>query len=156
MKPSVTQSIGNKTHAITKRMSRLDILNKNPDYEYAFRLRKELEEGGGVDQYGYECVGHGNENGERWALPIGAPKSKGKKQMILQDVVLCRRKKEVGAYFRVQENQKYNSQKMLIKTIAQRAQVRLREADPNARASMDISGIDFTQRVGPEETVSGG
>jgi hypothetical protein len=153
MKPSKTLEKGTNTQSKLNRFSRLDIKNKNPNYEYCFCSRKEVEQGGGTDQYGFAPVAHGNSDGEDWAIPLGG--GKNNKQKILQDTILCRRRKEVGDIFRAQENVKYNSQKNLIKQAAPNAQAKLRQLDPKATVTDQISGVEFTQKVGPNEASGG-
>ena len=142
MRASKTQAQGRTQAAI--RPSRLAIENKDPNYDYSFRRRKDIEEGGGQDLLGYEPVGVGNSNGERFAIPV-ATKTRGKKQLVMQDTMLCRRHKETSRYFKQFEDQKYNSQMKLIKDAASNARVKLR--DINGTVTDEIKG-DFTQRPG--------
>jgi hypothetical protein len=158
MKPSRTQASRTISQK-TKRPSGLEIVNKHPDFEYSFRLRKEVEEGGGQDRYGYEPVTAANTSGEARAITF-APGMKSKKApgaILLQDTMLCKRPKQVAAYFKSLEDEAYNSHMEMIKNSAQRAQVRLRQVDGSATVTDQTSGIDFTQRVGPnmEESANG-
>jgi len=147
MKPSKTQQ--NKTQNFSTQHSRCDVLNKDPDYDYCFRRKRDIEEGGGMDQYGWQPVGEGNESGEKPAIPF-LVNTKAKKQIAFDDVVLCRRKKEVTRYFKQIEDDAYNAQQRFIATAAKRAQVSLRQLDQTATVE-DQSEIKFTQRPGPTE-----
>ena len=152
MRSAKTQSIGAKTKNFSPQISRLAILGKNPAYDYSFRRKKEIEEGSGMDEYGYEHVGIGNTDGETWATPVPL-KSKGARQIVYQDTILCRRKKEVSQYFINQENEKYNTQKQMISESARNARIQLRKLDPNAVVTDDIKSSDgFSQRPGPTES----
>ena|SRR3990167_2096498 len=150
MRASRTQAIGSRTPKNAP-ISRLDILNKEPGFDYSFRRRKDVEEAGGVDEYGWEPVGVDNHKGEAWALPFPV-KTKGRKQLVFQDTILCKREHKFTAYFQRMENKKYNSQKMLITEAAGHAKARLRELDPNVRFEDGVKSSDgFSQRKGPSE-----
>jgi hypothetical protein len=148
MKASKTQEIGTRTKT-TRRISRVDVANKDPNFDYCFRSRKDIEEGGGIDNHGWEVIGANNSNGECTQVP--GLKTRGKKQVAFSDVVLCKRSKEITSYYKDLEDEKYNAQKELIRTAAPRAQARLRELDPNARVVDGSSGVDYDQRTGPTE-----
>lgn len=147
---SKTSQNGLKTAQNFKGQS-LVVLNKDPNYDYSFRRKAEVEQGGGVDRYGYEPITKGNSNGESWAIPYMSTKTKGSGQIVLEDVILCKRPKEVSTYFKSIEDERYNSQKLLIKNAAKNAQVKLRQLDPSATVTDSSSGINFTQRKGPTE-----
>lgn len=150
MRAARTQAIGSRTPQNAP-VGRLEVLNKEPGFDYSFRRKKEIEEGGGIDEYGWEPVGVDNNKGEAWALPFPV-KTKGRKQLIFQDTILCKREKKITSYFRQLENQKYNSQKMLIAEAAGRAKAQLRQLDPNAMFQDDTKSSDgFSQRKGPSE-----
>lgn len=151
MRSSKTQSIGSKTPQNALIASRLAVSNKNPAYDYSFRRTKDIEEAGGMDEYGWESVGMSNHDGEAWALPFPM-KTKGHKQIKFHDTILCRRKKEISKYFRQQEDDKYNTQKLLIVEAAGRARAQLRKFDPKAEVQDNVKSSDgFSQRPGPSE-----
>lgn len=151
MRASRTQSVGQKTKEMTMRPSRLNILGKDPNFDYCFRLKSEIEAGGGQDDYGYEAVGATNHAGESWSIP-GALKTAGKRQMIYADTVLCKRPKEATRYFKQIEDEKYNAQKKFIRDSAKNTRIKLRELDHSAIVEDQITG-DFTQRAGITEEV---
>lgn len=146
-----------KTSSIkTLRVSGLEITNKDPDCDYSFRRKREIEEGGGVDQYGYEPVTSENSVGEVRNIPFATAKMKTKTGMIaFHDTVLCKRPKEVSRYFQAIEDEKYNSQKEFVRTAASRAQIKMREIDPSAVIQDHSKGLNFTQRPGPTEEKDG-
>jgi len=150
-----TKTTKSKTKDKTTRVSVLDIANKDPNYDYCFRRRQDVVDG--VDKYGYEPVGEGNNSGEKWALPFKTSRNKSKNTFVHDDVILCRRSLEARDYFKEKENEKYNAHKNLIRTAASRAQVQLRKLDQNATVRDESHGINFTQRSGPnqEEEVHG-
>ena len=149
---SKTQSVGYRTQSTARRPSHLNVTGKDPAFDYCFRKREEIEKGGGIDQYGYEPVGRENNSGEDWALPDvikSAHKKRSGKSLIFEDVILCKRPKEVSQYFQQIEDQKYNLQVNLIKEAAPRAQAKLRMGDQRATVTSDMSGMDLSHRKGP-------
>lgn len=149
---SKTQDVA--SGARTKRQhavySALDIANKDPNFDYSFRLRKEIEEGGGVDIYGFEPINEGNTSGEAWQGPIKALQKRGKSSIVYQDTILCRRPKEVAEYFQSVNNTRYNNQISFVKSIAPEANVKLRNMNSDSGVTMDVKGKnDFTQKTGP-------
>lgn len=153
MKASKTQAIGHKT-APKVRHSFLSVKNKDPRFDYCFRSRKDIEEGGGEDRYGWVPVGATNSAGEEWDIPHPPVQHKGRKQIILQDTILCKRPKQTTKYFKGIEDQKYNAQVSLVKNAARNAQVRLRQAQREAGLEADAmvedrSTIQLKQRQGP-------
>jgi len=159
---SKTEEIGTKTQqrAMGAEHSRLSVRNKDPNMDYSFRARKEIEEGGGQDSWGFVPVGSLNSKNEEWDMPDGFEKvqgTKGKKQLLLGDTVLCKRPKKVAEYFKRQEDMKYNAQINLVKTASKRAEVKLRNID-GAKVRDDGSkfeGQGFTDRVIPSDQGDG-
>lgn len=158
MKASKTKQIGTRTNRKVTRRSPLNIANKDSRFDYSFRRKADIEEGGGMDQYGFTPVNSSNSNGESFSIP-GIPaaktKTRGKNQIILGDTVLCKRPLETKEYFTALENEKYNSQKRMVRDVAKRATIKLRESGFSADdfEIRDDSGgeNDFTQRAGPTE-----
>lgn len=149
-----TQKAVSNTQQFKTRHSALTVLNKDPNYDYCFRPRKDIEDGGGVDMYGYAPVGTGNESGEEWGgLPGMAGRTKGAQQKRYLDTILCRRPKEVSAYFKRMEDDKYNSQVKFIRDTAKNARMALRALDEDAvvRDESEFTGRPFTQRTGPTD-----
>ena len=151
---SRTKQIGTKTAHHTHR-SMLDVLNKDPDFEYSFRPLAAIEQGGGQDFLGYEPVGGTNYAGETWSAPRGTSPRAGVKQMRFMDTILAKRPKETGDYFREEENERYNAQVQLVLTASKRAQGKLRQIDSGqqvAKVTGELKGSEyFSQRPGPTE-----
>jgi hypothetical protein len=159
MRSARTQEIGNRTSEKVAQASQLAIQGKDPACDYSFRLRREIEEGGGMDHYGWEPVGVSNSHGETWALPFPV-KTKGSRQIVYHDTVLCKRKKEITKWFKSEEDKKYNQQQTLIKEAAPSARQSLRKLDPNAQVVDEVKSSDgfklrssgkLKQRSGPTE-----
>lgn len=147
-----------KTRA-TPRWSRLSVTGKEPGYDYCFRRRKDIDENGGMDQHGWEPIGVANHKGEELGVPDRVKKHMakggGRKQIIYEDVILCKRPVEVTAFFKEQEDERYNAQVNLIKNAATSARGKLRERMVEGgfdADSADITGTvetKLTQRLGP-------
>lgn len=151
---SRTQQNGTRTSQSLTRPSALIVENKDPNFDYSFRRKEDIDQGGGVDVYGYEPVGQGNSSGEVWGGPAGmAHKSRGSKQKVHLDTILCRRTKEVSSYFKQLENEKYNSQVRFIRDAAKNARLALRDLDPGSvvKDESQVSAKVFTQRTGPTD-----
>jgi len=135
--------------------SPLTVLNKDPNYDYCFRNKVDIDEGGGVDHYGWEPLNAANHSGEEWGGPSGlAPKTRGKNQKVFMDTILCKRGKEVSNYFKRLEDEKYNAQVRFIRDAAKNARLALRDLDPGAivKDESEVSSRVFTQRTGPTES----
>jgi len=136
------------------RHSPLMIANKDPNFDYSFRPKADIEAGGGRDMHGYEPVCKNNSCGEVWDGPKALQSKGAKGQIVFQDTICCKRPKEVSDYFKEQENIKYNSQVRLIMESGRRARASLRSLDAG---SVVVDKTDFgprralTQRVGPTE-----
>jgi len=152
-----TKSLGQKTQSKVGRHSPLTIYNKHDDYDYCFRSRKEIEEGGGEDAYGWQPINEANNNGEVSGGPLESitrNKTKGNKQIVYIDTIACRRPKEVGQYFKSLEDEKYNAQVKFVRDAAKDARIHLRNADQQSFVNEDKSsfkGTGMTQRVGKTE-----
>lgn len=147
-----THQVGSKTIGAT-RFSPLAVANKDPNFDYSWQRRKEIEEGGGTNNKGWQPVDATNTNGETWDGPkemMG--KTKGS-QLRNEDTVLCKRPKSVSNWFKTQEDETYNAQAAFVRTSAKNAQTELRKIDPNAIVVDRSEGMDkaFTQRTGPTE-----
>lgn len=147
-----TKRIGEKTAFHTNRQD-LAIENKNPNYDYSFRRMKDIEEGGGADFYGWEPIGVGNSDGETWQGPHGFSPRGATKTMRLQDVIACRRKKEISEAIKADEDEKYNAQVNLVRSATQRARGKLRQIDPGGNISVEggLAPNQLKQRPGPTE-----
>lgn len=142
---------GFKTTNVSTRWSFLNIANKDPECDYSFRQKATFQDLESPDNNMYVPVTESNHSGETWAVPMMnkvAPKTASKKTFVYQDTILCKRPKEISAYFQAQENKKYNAQKSLIKEAAQSLRVSLRNVDPNSSVE-DTSEI--SQRRGTTE-----
>lgn len=130
------------------RHSALNINNKDPDMDYCWRRRVDLEEGGGQDDYGYEQITSANYAGETSGVPFLNKNSKAKKGFRNTDVVLAKRTKEATQYFKGLEDEKYNSQVRFVKTTSNRVRAKLRQIDSDSVVT-DHSSNNLTQRPGP-------
>lgn len=151
---SRTQQNGQRTSQSITRHSALFVGNKDPNFDYSFRRKEDIEQGGGVDLYGYEPLNSSNSSGETWGGPAGmAHKTKGGKQKVYLDTVLCKRPKEVSAYFKNLEDEKYNSQVRFIRDAAKNARLALRDLDAGSvvKDESQVSAKVFTQRTGPTD-----
>lgn len=152
IKQNRTANLGEKTHIRKTTHSVLDVANLDPEFDYSFRRIKDVEDGDGIDQYGFEPLSAANWKGERSIGPsITMAKTKGAKQIRVQDTILCKRPLEAAKYFKDMEDEKFNAQQNLVRMAAQNAKAALRELDPGATLQDDSKGMDkaFTQRVGP-------
>jgi len=147
-----TQTTGSKTRSHT-RHSTLNIENKDPNFDYCFRRRKEIEDGGGADIFGWEPIGPANSNGESFQAFPGQKRTKGTGQMVYIDTVACKRPKEVSRFFKSQEDEKYNAQIQHVRTASTRTREALRELDPDSvvEEKATFKGPGMTQRKGPTE-----
>ena len=140
---SRTQQIGNRTG----RNTRTAVAGKDPNFDYAFKRRAQVEEGQ-AGQEGWEVVK--GRKGETWFNPFAAKqeaKTKGTGQMALGDTILCKRSKEASAYFKEHNHYaKRKAQNRLIRDARGFAQKTLRQGDPEARITGDVK---FTQKAGP-------
>lgn len=144
--PRTQQTIG--------RFSATMIANKDPNFDYSFRVRKMIEEGGGMDHLGFEPVCEENYNNETWNGPRSMQvRSKGRKQILYQDTILCKRPLETANFFKRMEDEKYNSQCRLVTTASRMANQSLRNLDPGAVIVDRSSGLEKAapQRSGPTE-----
>lgn len=150
VKRNRTSLNGSKTQSRASH-SALSIQGKDPDYDYAFRSRKEIEENGGEDIYGWKPIGEGNSSGESMSNYPGQKRTAGKDQMNYMDTVACRRKKEVSKYFKDLETQKYNDQVSHVRNSSARAQAAFRKlsADSKVRTTQNFRGPGMTQKTGP-------
>lgn len=155
-----TQRIGEKTRKKVERVSPLNVLNKDPRFDYSFRRKSEIEDAGGEDMYGWGPVKTGNCSDEVLDNPLARfrkteqkTKTKTRKEMKYLDVVLCRRPKEVSEYFRAQENEKYNANVRFIKSVSKNAKESFR--DSGVEVSMNdtskYQGPSVEQRLGTTE-----
>jgi hypothetical protein len=127
---------------------------KDPSCEYSFRKTSDIEQGGGMDRYGYEPVTAANHTGETWAGPKAMRnRAKNVKQIINTDTILCKRDLETARFFHNMEDEKYNAQCRLVLTASQQANVKLRELDPGAVVVNESKGLKeaLPQRPGPTE-----
>jgi len=129
------------------------VTNKDPNFSYSWQRRKTVEEGGGSTFDGWEPVGAKNHNGETWEGPKGYSPQGGNKQFLNQDVILCKRPKEVSVYYKSSAIEKRNSQIRFINSVAQNAKDKLREIDPRATLEDNSKGIpqEYTQKTGKTE-----
>lgn len=134
-----------------ERFSPFSISNRDPECDYSFQRRRDIEDGGGATYTGWEPVGVHNYKGEEWGGPKIMKHRQGVKQFINQDTILCKRHKEVSSYFKNEENEKRNHQIRFIKSVARNARERLREIDPGSVVVDHSKGLEYTQRAGPTE-----
>jgi len=134
-----------------EKFSPLSISNKDPDCDYSFQRRKDVEDGGGATYTQWEPVSAHNYKGETWGGPSCFKHRQGVKQFINQDTILCKRSKEISQYFKSEENEKRNHQIRFIKSVARNARERLRELDPGSVVVDSSKGIEYTQQTGPTE-----
>ena len=135
------------------RHSTLTIHGKDPNFDYSFRTRKAVEDGGGEDIYGWRPIGEGNNSGENFSLFPGQKRTSGSKAMNYLDTVACRRPKETSKYFREEEDDKYNSQIMHVRNASKRARDAFRSMDSDSvvKEKVEFKGPGMTQRSGPTE-----
>lgn len=147
-----TSKNGSKT-ASRAAHSALSIQNKDPNFDYSFRRRQEIQDAGGEDIYGWTPISEGNTSGEFFSAFPGQKKTAGSKEMYYLDTVACRRPKEVSKYFKSEEDDKYNSQIAHVRSAAKRAKAAFREMDEDAKVKHDFKfkGPGMTQRTGPTE-----
>ena len=155
--PSKTQTVANgeKTSKHT-RHSALFIQNKDPNFDYSMRRKKEIEDGGGQDIHGYEPVCARNYNGEVFgSFPFKrqVSKTKGSKQYVYHDTILCKRPVEVTKYFKDLEDERYNSQVMHVRNAAKNARAAINGmgGDGTFVSKSSFAGPGMTQRKGPTE-----
>lgn len=156
-----TQKNGQKTSAARTRNSALSVIGKNPDFDYCFRKKSDIQDGGGEDMYAWSPVKQGNSSGEEHDNPLaryragnrGSKTAASKKEITHLDVVLCRRPKEVGEYFQSQEDQKYNAGVGFIKSVSKNAREKFRDggADVSVKDSSRHEGPSVNQRMGTTE-----
>src|SRR3990167_4609094 len=154
IKRGMTQELGHRTQKVAK-FSPLMVTGKDPEFDYAFRRKSDLEQNGGIDFQGFQIVSEVNNNGERWDGPKSLQSIYSARGSISYvDTVLCKRPKEVSVFFKKLENEKYNAQVRFIQSSANRTQMKLRQLDPGASVLDNSHGLDskvFMQRVGPNE-----
>lgn len=144
MRTQRTQLIGNRTG----RVSRTAVAHKDPNFDYAFKHREDIEDGT-AEHEGWDVV-RGPNRKESWHNPFTKKldRTKGTGQMVLQDTVLCKRSKEDSVAAKAAENAKYNAQMEFVKNASRNANLAFREAGINARVE-DHS--KYTQKNGPTE-----
>jgi hypothetical protein len=147
-----TRQVGEKTRQRT-RHSAITINNKDPEYDYSWRNKKAIEDGGGQDIYGFEPIGAGNTNGETLGPTPFKQRTAGKGQLVYLDTIACKRKKEIAEYFKEEEDERYNAQVRHVQNASKRTRAALRQLDPNAAVidKSNYSGPGMTQRPGPTE-----
>ncbi len=139
---SRTESIGHRT----KKTSRTSVLNKDPNFDYCFK-RKEEVESGEASQEDWSPVS-GKDTEETWENSYEKGKrarTKGTGQLVLQDTILCRRTKDASAHFKKFEDDKYNNQMKFVRDVAKNAKAKLRGV-ANVKDSSK-----FSQKTGPTE-----
>ncbi len=139
--------------------SAVSVAGKDPKFDYSFRRRKDIEDGGGMDILGFEPVGEGNSSDERWNGPKSLQaRTKGRKQIVNQDTILCRRPLETARYFKRLEDEKYNAQCRLVLSAAKNSQQKLRSLDPGAVVVDRHQGLEaaMVQRTGPTTEADNG
>ena len=148
-----TQKVGDKTSSHTRRLSAINIQNRDPNFDYSFRRKKEVEDGGGQDIYGYVPIGESNSNGETLGAYPVLQRTKGSKQLVYLDTIACKRPKEVGQFFKAEEDERYNAQVRHVQTSAKKTRHALRSLDPDSVVKDDGSygGPGMTQRKGPTQ-----
>lgn len=153
---SKTREMGQKTHRFFAH-ARLGVLNKDPNFDYSFQRKQDVQEGGAAEIMGWEPVGTRNHKGETWAGPTGSlAKSSAKKAIVYHDTVLCKRHKSITQEIKQQEDEKYNAQKLMVRNAARTAQIKLRQVEESIGLSgsatvQDRSSIPMTQRRGPTQ-----
>lgn len=143
-----------RTQQAVGRYSPTMVAKKDPRFEYSFRRKVDIEQGGGMDHLGYEPVSEENYNGEVWNGPRSMQqRSKGRKQIVLQDTILCKRDKETANFFKAHEDEKYNAQCRLVMTASKNADGALRKLDPGAVVVDTSTGLEkaMPQRQGPTQ-----
>lgn len=147
-----TQRVGERTQRHTY-VAPLTIQNKDPRFDYSFRNRKAIEDGGGEDIYGYEAIREGNNSGEVFSAFPGQKKTRGGREMRYLDAIACRRPKEISAHFKREEDEKYNAQVRHVRSAAKRAREALRNLDPDSvvESKSEFKGPGMSQRPGPTE-----
>lgn len=154
---SVASGVATKAGSSSHNFSRIKIDNLDPSFDYSFRLKMDVEKGGGMDRYGYEAVNESNSCGESWASPIAAYSKKRFGTIILEDTVLCKRPLEIKTYWDNENNKRYNSQIRFVNQNSQAAKQKLRNAESalglenkaDVTDSSHFSGPGFTQRPAP-------
>lgn len=151
-----TAKAGEKTAQHTQ-FSPLSVQNKDPNMDYSFRRRKDIDDGNGVDVYGYEPVSARNSNGEMFGIVPHKTRTRGKGQLVHHDVILCKRPKELSKIIKIEEDEKYNAQVRLLQNSMKKAKTALRELDPDSSfvESIKSGGPGMTQRQGPTEEQDG-
>lgn len=156
---------GSKTHAIAEGEAtsefmthdELRIANKDPKSDYSFRLRSKMDSSGGRDSYGFEPVTALNSCGEVLAGPLSFMNTKGKGQVVVDDVILCKRPIEAKLYFDKIDAEKYNRFQKFVRSAAPSARAQLRKIEeanglaPTAEVNDNSRGFEFSQRTGPTE-----
>lgn len=134
-------------------MAPLTVQNKDPDFDYSFRRRKDVEDNGGEDLDGYSPVTEGNSSGEAFSMYPGQKKTRGSKSAFYADTVLCRRPKHISRYFKRIEDEQYNSQVNHVRNAAKRARDAFRDLDPDSvvEAKTEFRGPGMKQRAGVTE-----
>lgn len=143
-----------RTQQVAGRFSATMIANKDPKFDYSFRKKSDIEQGGGMDHVGFEPVSEENYSGEVWNGPRSMQqRSMGRKQVVLQDTILCKRPMETANFFKAQENEKYNAQCRLVMTASRNADGALRRLDPGAVVVDSSTGLEkaMPQRPGITE-----
>lgn len=133
--------------------------NKDPNYDYAYVLKKDVESGGGVTKTGYEPITVTNSSGETFGgIQSFFAKKTGvaKGSRVIEDVIAAKRPKEISQYFQSKEDEKYNSQVRLIKSTSRRVSTQLRDVAKSDESFVEseslFDGPGMTQRAGPTIT----
>lgn len=150
---------GSKTSSKTStRHSALTIIGKDPNFDYCFRTKHDIEQGGGEDSYGWQAIGEDNYAGEKSGGPLAQfHKTKSSKQIVYMDTIACKRPKEVSRYFQSEDDEKYNSQVNFVKSVGRNTQQKLREAlsadgfKSDVEDNSQYAGRSMTQRKGTTE-----
>lgn len=148
-----TQSNGSKTYKSKTRISPLDVSNLDDKFDYSFRRKVDIEQGGGEDMHGFRPVNESNNSGEVSGGPLAKfQKSKGGKQITHLDVILCRRPKEIAEYFQNEENEKYNANLRFVKSVGRNSRDKYRgteiEENFEIKDESKFSGSAMQQRKG--------
>ncbi len=152
-KTSKFKSRESKTSKAFQRHTRVTIYGKDPKMDYSFRPRKDIEEGGGEDLYGYVPIDAENWNGETSSGPKSSLRnSKQFRQIRYMDTIACKRPLETKKFFDQEADERYNAHKQWsLYVSAQEAKSNLRKVDGKGEVTSDIqvTGRGFSQRPGP-------
>lgn len=131
---------GTDTHHLNP-MSRLNVLNKDPAYDYCWKRKAEVESSG-ISLDGFVPVTDTNKANESYGInhQMNAGGNNTTYIFMYEDVVLCKRPKDVAEYYNAREKSLRQAQYLTLKNVN-------REVSESFKRNMGNDGYSVTGTV---------